>query len=79
MADLITAAFMKFGAAVRDAMLVQNVLTAFSLLVVLERFVLKLTGNKLAGKIAPVFIIFQRRIGLSVVFQRLLAGRTRFL
>ncbi len=63
MADLITAAFVKFGASVRDAMLVQNVLLAFSLLVILERFVFKLTGNKLAGKIAPVLLFFSGGLG----------------
>ncbi len=63
MADLITAAFAKFGASVRDAMLVQNVFLAFSLLVILKRFVFKLTGSRLAGKIAPVLLFFSGGLG----------------
>jgi len=63
MADLITASFMKFGVSVRDAMLVQNICLAFSLLVILERFVFKVTGNRLAGKIAPVLLFFSGGLG----------------
>ncbi len=63
MADLITAAFVKFGASVRDAVLVQNIFLAFSLLIILERFVFKLTGNRLAGKIAPVLLFFSGGLG----------------
>jgi len=63
MADLITASFVKFGASVRDAALVQNIFLAFSLLVVLERFVFKLTGSRLAGRIAPVLLFFSGGLG----------------
>ena len=63
MADLITAGFMKLGASLRDAMFVQNVFLAFSLLVILERFTFKLTGNRLAGKIAPVILFFSGGFG----------------
>lgn len=68
-ADLITAAFVEFGARVRDAMLVQNVFLAFSLLVVLERFVFKLTGSRLAGKIAPVLLFFSGGFGFLWFFK----------
>jgi hypothetical protein len=51
-ADLLTACFMKLGAPLREAMLIQNVAWAFALLVVLERFVLKLTGDRLSSKLA---------------------------
>jgi hypothetical protein len=63
MADLIAASFMKFGASVRDAMFVQNVSLAFSLLVILERFVFKLTASRLAGRIAPVLLFFSGGLG----------------
>ncbi len=62
-ADLIVAAFVKIGANVRGAMLVQNVSLAFSLLVVLERFTYKLTGSRLAGKIAPALLFFSGGLG----------------
>lgn len=69
MADLITAAFVPFGAKVRDAMLVQNVFWAFSLLVILERFTFKFTGSRLAGKIAPVLLFFSGGLGFIWFFK----------
>ena len=62
-ADLITACFMKLGAGLRDAMFVQNIAWALSLLVVLERFVLRLTGDRMAGKIAPLLLFFSGGLG----------------
>ncbi len=69
MADLIAASFVKMGAAVRDAMLVQNVFLAFSLLVILERFTFKLTNNRLAGKIAPLLLFFSGGLGFLWFFK----------
>ena len=63
MADFLTAAFIKLGANVREAMFLQNVFFAFSLLVLLERFVFKLTNNRLAAKIAPVLLFFSGGLG----------------
>lgn len=62
-ADLLTALVMKFGADVKSVMLVQNIGWAFALLVILERFVFKLTNNKLAAKIAPVLLFFSGGLG----------------
>ncbi|HEY0428177.1 MAG TPA: hypothetical protein VGC76_10380 [Pyrinomonadaceae bacterium] len=62
-ADFLTACFVKTGVDVKTAMLAQNVSWAFSLLVVLERFVFKFTGNRLAGKIAPVLLFFSGGLG----------------
>lgn len=61
--DLITACFMKLGAPLREAMFVQNVAWAFSLLVILERFVLKLTGDRLSSKLAPALLFFSGGLG----------------
>ncbi len=69
MADLIAASFVKMGAAVRDAMFVQNVFLAFSLLVILERFTFKLTNNRLAGKIAPLLLFFSGGLGFLWFFK----------
>ncbi|HYJ90201.1 MAG TPA: hypothetical protein VEV84_02750, partial [Pyrinomonadaceae bacterium] len=62
-ADLITASFVKLGADIQDALFVQNVAWAFSLLVILERFVFKLTADRLAGKIAPWLLFFSGGLG----------------
>lgn len=62
-ADLVTAGFMKLGADVRGAMVIQDFAWAFSLLVILERFTVNLTGNKLAGRIAPFLLFFSGGLG----------------
>jgi len=69
MADIIVASCAEFGARVSDAMLVQNVLLAFSLLVILERFVFKLTDNRLAAKLAPFLLFFGGGIGFLWFFK----------
>ncbi|MDQ3801463.1 MAG: hypothetical protein M3384_18735 [Acidobacteriota bacterium] len=63
MADLITACLVKLGAGVREAMLAQNVVLGFSLIVLLERFARKLTGSRKAGKLAPVILLFCGGLG----------------
>ena len=67
-ADFVTAAFMKLGIGVKDAMLVQNVAWSLSLLVILERFVLKLTNDRLAGKIAPALLFLSGGLGFIWFF-----------
>ena len=62
-ADLITAAFMKLGADIENALFVQNVAWAFSLLVILERFALKLTRDKFAAKLVPALLFFSGGLG----------------
>ena len=62
-ADFVTAAFIKLGADVRGALVIQDFAWAFSLLVILERFTVKLTGNKLAGRIAPLLLFFSGGLG----------------
>lgn len=62
-ADLLTAMFMKFGAGVREAMLVQNVAWAFSLLVILESFTVKLIGDRIAGRLAPALLFLSGGLG----------------
>jgi len=69
MADLVAASFVALGIKAREAMLVQNVFLAVSLLVILERFTLKLTGNRLAGKIAPVLLFFSGGLGFLWFFK----------
>jgi hypothetical protein len=62
-ADLITACFFKLGSGIRDAMLVQNVAWASSLLVILEGFTRRLTGLKTAAKLAPALLFFSGGLG----------------
>jgi hypothetical protein len=62
-ADFIAACIVKFGVHVRDAMFWQNVTLAFSLVVLLEKFTLNVTKNKLASKIAPFILFFSGGLG----------------
>ena len=67
-ADFLTACFVKLGADVRNALVVQDVAWAFALMVVLERFVVKLTNSKLAGRIAPALLVFSGGLGFIWFF-----------
>jgi hypothetical protein len=62
-ADFLSASLVKIGVDVKDAMFALNVSWAFSLLVILERFVFKFTNNRLVGKIAPVLLFFSGGLG----------------
>ena len=68
-ADLLTACFVKLGADLQSAMFLQNVSWAFALLVILERFSAKLTGSKLAGRIAPALLFFSGGLGFLWFFK----------
>ncbi len=69
LADFVTACFVKIGSGVREAMLIQNVFLGFSLVVLLEKFTFKLTNNKLAGKIAPLLLLFSGGLGFVWFFK----------
>jgi hypothetical protein len=62
-ADVVTAGFVKLGADVQTAIIVQDVAWAFSLLVVLERFVFRLTNDRLVGKLAPWLLFLSGGLG----------------
>jgi hypothetical protein len=69
LADFVTACFVRLGAGVREAMLVQNAFLALSLVVLLEKFTLRLTGSKTAGKIAPLLLLFSGGFGFVWFFR----------
>jgi hypothetical protein len=69
LADFVTACFVKLGSGVREAMLIQNVFLGFSLVVLLEKFTFKLTNNKLAGKLAPLLLLFSGGLGFVWFFK----------
>lgn len=78
-ADFLTACVMKFGADVKSVMHIQNVSWAFALLVILERFVYKFTGNKFAGKIAPALLFFSGGLGFLWFFKDFLNQAKDFI
>ena len=66
--DLATAAAVKLGSGVSQAMLVQNVAWAFALLVILERFVFKLTADRVAARVAPPLLFLCGGLGFLWFF-----------
>ncbi|HUF02997.1 MAG TPA: hypothetical protein VMM38_02370 [Aridibacter sp.] len=62
-ADFLTAVLVSVGAGAASAVLIQNVIWAFALLVILERFVFKVTGDRLAGKLAVPILFFSGGFG----------------
>ncbi|MFM9905827.1 MAG: hypothetical protein ACKVQJ_14785 [Pyrinomonadaceae bacterium] len=68
-ADFLTACFVKLGTTAQDAMFAQNFAWAFSLLVIFERFAAKVTGSKLAGRIAPALLFFSGGLGFLWFFK----------
>jgi hypothetical protein len=74
MADVISAALITLGAGVRQAMLWQNIMLGFSLVVLLENFTFRLTGSKTAGRIAPLLLLFSGGLGFIIFFRDLFNG-----
>lgn len=68
-ADFLTACVMKLGADVRSAMFIENISWAFSLLVLLEGFVVRITSSKLAGRLAPFLLFFSGGMGFLWFFK----------
>jgi hypothetical protein len=62
-ADFVAACFVRAGATLRQAMLLENLVLALSFVGLLHRFTLKLTRDWLAGLIAPVLVLFSGGLG----------------
>lgn len=78
LADLLTSFFVKLGIGVRSAMLVQNVLLGFSLFVLLEKFVIRITGILKTGKIAVLILLFSGGLGFVWFFHDYWTGSKGF-
>lgn len=78
LADLLTSFFVKLGIGVRSAMLVQNVLLGFSLFVLLEKFVTRITGILKTGKIAVLILLFSGGLGFVWFFHDYWTGSKGF-
>lgn len=71
MADMLAACFVKLGADFKEVILVQNVTWAMALMIVLQRFAEKITGSRLAGRVAPAILFFSGGLGFIWFFQDL--------
>jgi hypothetical protein len=71
--DFLTAFFMRCGADWRTAFFVENFVLALSLVGLIDSMTLRLTGNKLAARLAPAVFLFNGGLGF-INFFRDLAG-----
>jgi hypothetical protein len=75
--DLVSALLVSLGAAVQDAMLVQNVILCFAMLLLLERFATTVSGSSFVGRLTPALFFFGGGLGfLSFAGDYLGGGRT---
>ncbi|HYX54354.1 MAG TPA: hypothetical protein VE783_12935, partial [Candidatus Limnocylindrales bacterium] len=66
--DFLTAMLVKCGASVTAAFWLQNMALALALVGLLHYWTLQLTGNKLAGLIAPVLLLLSGGLGWTFIF-----------
>ena len=69
LADVGAAMFVSLGASMPDAFFLQNLLIGLALVAVLYRFTRVLTGDRLAGFLAPVLVLFSGGLGWLLLFQ----------
>lgn len=62
--DLVSALLVTLGAAVQDAMLIQNVFLCFAMLVLLERFAAHVSGSSFVGRLVPALFFFGGGVGI---------------
>jgi hypothetical protein len=62
-ADFAAACFVRAGASLRQAMLLENFVLALSFIGLLHRFTLKLVRDWIAGLIAPLLVLFSGGLG----------------
>jgi hypothetical protein len=69
MADFVAACFVRAGASLRQAMLLENYVLALSLVGLLYHFTLKLTRDWIAGLLAPMLVLFSGGLGWWYLFR----------
>jgi hypothetical protein len=62
-ADFVAACFVRAGASLRQAMMLENFVLGLSFVGLLHRFTLKLTRDWIAGLIAPMLVLFSGGLG----------------
>ena len=68
LADFLTAMFVRGGASLRGAMLVQNLTLALALAGALHRWTWELTRDRLAGMLAPLLLLLSGGLGWWLLF-----------
>ncbi len=66
--DFVAAMFVRAGASLAGALFWQNMTLALALVVLLRRFALKLTGDRVAAFFAPPLVLFNGGLGFVLLF-----------
>lgn len=69
--DFLTAFFIRCGADWRAAFFVENIALALALVCVIELMARRITGNRIAGYVAPVIFLFNGGFGFINFFRQL--------
>jgi len=72
--DLIVALLLELGITIQNALLVQNVFLAMSLLVLMERFAFAVTAKRFIGRLVPVLFLFGGGLGFVMFFNDYMEG-----
>ena len=75
LADLIAAIFTRAGASLAQAQFLENLLLGLALVGLLHRWTLEMTGDRLAGLIAPVLVFLSGGLGWLLFFKDAVEGR----
>jgi hypothetical protein len=75
LSDFVTAILVQAGMGVGNALFLQNILFALSLIGLLYWWALKLTQDRIAALITPILILFSGGLGWLLIFQK---GTTAF-
>jgi hypothetical protein len=66
--DFLTAFFLRAGTGLSMALFIENFALALALVAVIEFWTRSLTGNRLAGRIAPILLLFNGGLGFLKFF-----------
>ncbi|MBO0720953.1 MAG: hypothetical protein J2P41_09020 [Blastocatellia bacterium] len=69
--DFLTAFFIRCGADWRTAFFIENIVLSLALVGLIDALTLRITGNKLAARLAPVIFLFNGGLGFLNFFQDL--------
>lgn len=79
LADFIAACFVRAGASLRDAMLLENLLLALALTGLLYRWALVLTRDRVAAHLSPVLVLLSGGFGWWLLFDDVSEGDLNIL
>lgn len=76
LSDLLAALYVALGASMREAFFVENLALGLALVGVLHRFTRVLTGDRLAGHLAPLLVLFSGGLGWLLFLEDARVGET---